>query len=143
MGFSIPSNDVKDSLLQILERGRPIRGFLGVHMRDLDVRARAELGYQDENGAVVLGVASGSPAEAAGLRALDVVRSANHESIHSSAQLLTMVQRSKVGSSLTLEVWRKDQVLQLTATITESGAAMPASQPAGSSGGQGRDSRSG
>jgi serine protease Do len=138
VGFSIPSNDVKDSLLQILQRGQPIRGFLGVQMRDLDASARAVLGYQDDHGAVVFGVSPGSPAEAAGLRSWDVVRSVNDEKIRTSSQLLNLVQRSKVGASLALEVWRKDQVLQLTATIAESGTALTPSQPPSSSSGLGR-----
>ena len=35
VGFSIPSNDVRDTFRQILERGRPVRGFLGLNGRDL------------------------------------------------------------------------------------------------------------
>ena len=62
VGFSIPSNDVKDALLQILERGRPIRGFLGINqVRDVDPTVRAVLGYEGDGGAAVLGVLPGSP----------------------------------------------------------------------------------
>ena len=120
VGFSIPSNDVKDSLLQILERGRPIRGFLGVQMHDLDPRIRSGLGYQEETGAVVLGVAPGSPAQAAGLQPWDIVRAVDDEKIRSSTQLLALVQRARVGSMLTLHVWRKGEAVQLKATIAES-----------------------
>jgi serine protease Do len=125
VGFSIPSNDVKDSLLQILERGRPIRGFLGVQMHDLDPGIRSGLAYPDESGAVVIGVSPGSPAKAAGLQPWDVVRAVNDEKIRTSAQLLSLVQRARVGSVLTLDVWRKGESLQLKATIAESGAANP------------------
>ena len=125
VGFSIPSNDVKDSLFQILERGRPIRGFLGVQMHDLDPRIRSGLAYPDEAGAVILGVSPGSPAQTAGLQPWDIVRSVDDEKIRTSAQLLTYVQRARVGSAITLDVWRKGQSLKLKATITESGAAKP------------------
>ncbi len=126
VGFSIPSNDVKDSLLQILERGRPIRGFLGVQMHDLDPSIRSGLAYPDASGAVVIGVSPGSPAQAAGLQPWDVVRAVNDEKILTSKQLLSLVQRARVGSVLTMDVWRKGESLQLKATITESGAANPA-----------------
>ena len=138
VGFSIPSNDVKDSLVQILQRGRPIRGFLGVQMRDLDPRVQAALGYQGDIGAVVLGVSPGSPAEASGLKALDVVRSLNDQKIRSSAQLLSMVQRAKVGVPITLEVWRGGEELKLKAIIAESGTTKPAARGPADPGSQGR-----
>ena len=123
VGFSIPSNDVKDALFQILERGRPIRGFLGVQMRDMDASVRAALGYGEENGAVVMGVSPSSPAEAAGLQPGDVVRAVNNEKILTSTQLFSLVQRTKVGAAISLDVWRKGKPLQLKAIITESGSA--------------------
>lgn len=122
VGFSIPSNDVKDALFQILERGRPIRGFLGVQMRDMDASVRSALGYHEENGAAVVGVSPGSPAEAAGLQPWDVVRAVNDEKIHTSTQLFSLVQRTKVGDAISLDVWRKGKPMQLKAIITESGS---------------------
>ena len=129
VGFSIPSNDVKEALFQILERGRPVRGFLGVQMRDLDPTVRAALGYEDEDGAAILGVSPGSPAEAAGLQGWDVVRSLNDEKIHSATQLFTLVQRARVGDAITLDVWRKGKSMKVKATIAESGAAASGQPP--------------
>lgn len=122
VGFSIPSNDVKDALFQILERGRPIRGFLGVQMRDLDPTVRAALGYDELEGAAVLGVSPGSPAQASGLQPWDVVRAINGEKIKTAAQLFSRVQRTRVGDVIRMDVWRKGKSLTLQATITESGA---------------------
>lgn len=122
VGFSIPSNDVKEALFQILERGRPIRGFLGVQMRDLDPTVRSALGYDEEDGAAVIGVSPGSPAQAAGLQPWDVVRSLNGKKIRTAAQLLGLIQRAKVGEPITLDTWRNGKSLQLKATIAESGS---------------------
>ena len=129
VGFSIPSNDVKEALFQILERGRPIRGFLGVQMRDLDPTVRAAIGYEEDDGAAILGVSPGSPAEAAGLQGWDVVRSLNDEKIHSATQLFTLVQRARVGDAITLDVWRKGKSMKVKATIAESGAAASGQPP--------------
>ncbi len=138
VGFSIPSNDVKDALLQILERGRPIRGFLGVQMRDLDPSVRAALQYDEPDGAAVLGVSPGSPAQAAGLQPWDVVRALDGEKIMTSAQLFSRVQRTRVGGVITLDVWRNGTPLKLEATITESGAETASSKVPASPSGQGR-----
>ncbi|MEO5915093.1 MAG: trypsin-like peptidase domain-containing protein [Luteolibacter sp.] len=126
VGFSIPSNDVKDALFQILERGKPIRGFLGVKLNDLDQRSRAILGYQEENGVLILNVFQGSPAQSAGLQAGDIVRVVNDEKIHSTTQLLSLLQRTKVGTVINLDVWRKGKSLKISATIAEAGVANPA-----------------
>ncbi len=125
VGFSIPSNDVKDALFQILERGRPIRGFLGVQMRDLDGFVRSAIGYGGTHGAAVLGVSPGSPAQAAGLEQRDVILSYNGETIRSYTQLISLVQRTRIDQEIKLGVWRNGQELELTATIAESPPTPP------------------
>jgi len=127
VGFSIPANDVKDALFQILERGRPVRGFLGVQMRDLDDNVRSALKYTGDHGAAVLGVSPGSPAQNAGLEPWDVILSFNGTKITSTTQLIHLVQRTRIGKSVELGVWRKGEEIKLRASISESGgAAVPA-----------------
>jgi serine protease Do len=130
VGFSIPSNDVRDALDQILKRGRPIRGFLGVQMRDMDPAVRAALQYNGGHGSAVLGVSPGSPAQASGLKARDVVTSFNSEAIHSATQLFSLVQNTRVGDTVTLGVWRNGELIELKATIAESGDGASAKPPA-------------
>ncbi len=138
VGFSIPSNDVKDALMQILERGRPIRGYLGVKLNDLDLRSRAVLNYPEEDGVLILSVFQGSPAQSAGLQVGDIVQSANDEKIHSTTQLLSLLQRAKVGSVINLDIWRKGKVLQIPATIAEAGVPNQFTGPQLDPGGQGK-----
>jgi Do/DeqQ family serine protease len=138
VGFSIPSNDVKDALFQILERGRPIRGFLGVQMRDLDPSVRAALQYSGEEGSAVLGVSPGSPAQRAGLQPGDIVLTFNGEKILSASQLFTLVQGTRIGNEITLGVWRKGQMLELKTVITESGAPGASAPTPAPGAGQGR-----
>ncbi len=130
VGFSIPSNDVRESLLQILERGRPVRGYLGIQMQQLDPATRSALGYQEEFGALVMGVTPGSPAQAAGLLPWDIIRSLDGEEIRTPSQLLARLQRTKVGESIALGIWRKGETLNLKATIAESGTPGMAGPPA-------------
>ena len=129
VGFSIPTNDVKDALCQILERGRPIRGYLGVQMRDMDPAVRSALGYNGTDGTAVYGITPGSPAQAAGLQPWDVIRALNGEAIHSATQLIALLQKTQIGSTVTLAVWRKGQTLEIKATIAESGASDPSTPP--------------
>ncbi len=119
VGFSIPSNDVKDTFEQILERGRPVRGFLGLNGRDLSSRVRYELGYPRGNGVAIDVVVSGSPAEKAGLRANDIIQSYNGQPLRSLTQFITMIQRTKVGQEVELEVWRRREQMTFKPQIVD------------------------
>jgi serine protease Do len=121
VGFSIPSNDVHEALLQILKRGRRVSGFLGVQMRDLDSSMRQATGYDGSYGAVVIEVMQGSPAQEAGLQIGDVVRAINGTSIKTYSELFDIIQRTHIGDVVSLDVWRKGESLTLKATIRESG----------------------
>jgi serine protease Do len=105
VGFSIPSNDVKDTLHSILERGRPVRGYLGVRMLE---------------GGVVVAVGPDSPAEKAGLKENDVILSYDGKQIRDATQLINLVQRTRVGQKVSLHVWRAGSEQTLEATIAES-----------------------
>jgi serine protease Do len=122
VGFSIPANDVRDSLTQILERGRPIRGFLGVQMHDLNATILQQLGLPtDQSGALVLGVSPGSPAETFGIRQFDIITSFAGKPIRTATQLFSMVQSSRPGEEIELALLRAGKQLTLKATLSESG----------------------
>ena len=119
VGFSIPSNDVKDSFQQILKRGRPVRGFLGLNGRDLSSRVRYELSYPRGSGVAIDEVVLGSPAAKAGLRSNDIIKTYNGKPLRSLTQFITMIQRTKVGEKVTLKVWRNKEELTFTPQIVD------------------------
>jgi serine protease Do len=120
VGFSIPSNDVKDALKQILERGKLIRGFLGVRMRDLDATTRLELNYDGNTGSAVYVVTPDSPAELAGLKPGDVILKYQNEDINTTRQLISLVQRSNIDEVVKVQIWRKGKIINVEAIIRES-----------------------
>jgi len=119
VGFSIPSNDVREALEQIITRGRPIRGYLGVQMRDLDAFVNLELGYAESMGSAVLATTPGAPAELAGLKTNDIIISYNAQTVKDTAHLISLVQRSDIGKKVKIGVWRKGETIELVAIITE------------------------
>lgn len=123
VGFSIPSNDVREALEQIVTRGRPIRGYLGVQMRDLDAAVSLELGYVESMGSAVLATTLGAPAELAGLRPGDIIISYNTQTVKDTAHLISLVQRSEIGKKVKIGVWRKGETIELIAIITEATTA--------------------
>jgi serine protease Do len=123
VGFSIPSNEVRDALEQIIARGRPIRGYLGVEMRDIDFSIRARTGYELETGSFVLGTKPKSPAETAGLLAGDIIVTYNGNPVTGTTQLISLVQRSKIGKTIAIGVWRNGEMIELQASIKEANTA--------------------
>ena len=119
VGFSIPSNDVRETMTQILERGRPVRGYLGLQMRDLDASVLSAIQYPGESAVTVLGVFPGSPGESAGIKPWDIVTAYNNEPVHGANQLINLIQRTKIGSTATLRIWRDGKEQDLKATIRE------------------------
>ena len=135
VGFSIPANDVKDALLQILERGRPVRGFLGVGLRDLDPVVRSSVGYTSGEGAAILHVSPESPAKIAGLQTKDIILRFNSQPIRNTSQLVSLIQRSRIGDKIPITLWRSGQTIEVEATIAEAPTNPPVQPPLPPSGG--------
>lgn len=119
VGFSIPSNDVREALEQIIESGRRIRGFLGVRMRDLEPVVRSDLGYSGDIGSAVYVITPGSPAETAGIKPGDIILKYGRRTITNTRQLISLVQRTSIGEKVNLQVWRDGEIKNIGATITE------------------------
>lgn len=124
VGFSIPSNDVKEIFEQILEKGRPIRGYLGIKAHDINPRIRRVLNYEGEKGAVVLEVVQQSPAERAGMEEGDVIVGYDGSEVLNRAHLFNRSQRTKVGKEVEIEVWRGGEILTLKATVVDADDAL-------------------
>ncbi|WAC19982.1 trypsin-like peptidase domain-containing protein [Luteolibacter sp. SL250] len=129
IGFSIPANDVKEALLQILERGRRVRGFLGVGLRDLDPAASAATGYTGGEGAMILNVVTDSPAQAAGIQANDVILRFGSQPVRNTTQLKTLIQRTRIGDKIPVRLWRAGATVDVEVTIAEAPVKPPAQSP--------------
>jgi len=128
LGFSIPSNDVREALEQIITRGRPVRGYLGVRMIDLDPSIRYDLGYTGEKGSAVYVITPGSPADTAGLKPRDVILQYNEKTITNTRELISFVQKTPINEKVKIQVWRDGEILELQPTIADYETA-PTTEP--------------
>ncbi len=73
--FAIPINMAKHILPQILQHGRVIRGYLGLHARNVPLRTTLarRFGLSQTHAVEVIAVESGSPAEQAGISEEDLI----------------------------------------------------------------------
>ena len=94
--------------------------YLGVRLADIDSdRARA-LHLNEERGVEVVKVEPGSPAEAAGLKAGDVLLSYNGEVILGAQQLGRLVSETPKGRKVKIQFWRDGKTAATTAVVVES-----------------------
>ncbi len=117
IGFAIPVNMARQVMEQLVRYGEISRGYLGAEMQNLDPELAAAFGLKNAQGAVLVNIVPGSPAEKAGLRPGDVITSANGKAIRDAAGLRNQVGLLRVGDRITLDVLRDGKRQQLTANI--------------------------
>ncbi len=124
VGFAIPSNLVKQALSSIIQKGRVIRGYLGVSIQAVSKDIAQQFKLESPRGALVTDVAPGSPAEKAGIIRGDVIRKVDSYEVRDPAALASRVAEADVGSSVTLEIVRDGQPKTVSATVIEQPADM-------------------
>jgi serine protease Do len=81
IGFAVPSNLARTVMKGILEKGRVVRGFLGVVVQPLSRELAQAFKIENEEGALVADVEPDGPADKAGIRNGDVIVQVNDQAI--------------------------------------------------------------
>ncbi|MGI0490612.1 HhoA/HhoB/HtrA family serine endopeptidase [Alkalinema pantanalense CENA528] len=127
IGFAIPINKAKE-LKDQLARGEKIRHpYLGVQMTTLTPELarknnddpNAVFLVPEVNGVIVVKVMPGTPAAKAGIRRGDVITAIDGQPVRSAENLQEMVENSRLGQSLKVEIQRGNQTQQLTVKTGE------------------------
>jgi hypothetical protein len=92
--------------------GKP---YFGAQLSDLD--AETAQTYNLKNGVVILAVRSGTPADAAGFDAGDIITKFNGIITQNASQLNSIIAASKPGAVVTVEVNREGSPITLKVTI--------------------------
>jgi serine protease Do len=104
IGFAIPINMAKTLLPQLKEHGKVARSYLGVKLQDLSRDLSKSMGLSDTNGAIIAEVVDGSPADKAGLKAGDVIRSFDGKPVKSTDDVVWLASTAGAGKTVTLNV---------------------------------------
>ncbi len=119
IGFAIPINMAKEVYEQLVEHGEVVRGFLGVKIDDLDEGLAAALSVPDLSGALVMEVIPDTPAEKAGLRHGDVIRSVDGQDIEDSKALQQIVSHKSPGDKVLVKLLRNGEPQELTIELSK------------------------
>jgi serine protease Do/serine protease DegQ len=119
IGFAIPINMVKRVVDQLVDKGKVVRGWLGVALQPLSLDLAQSLGLAGTNGAVVGSTITGSPAAQAGLQQGDVIIAYDSTPVDDYRHVQRLVAETRVGKSVTLQIVRKKQKMDVAITIAE------------------------
>lgn len=116
-GFATPIDLAQRVALQLLATGHMAHGWLGVEGADLTVEQAQAMGV--EGGALVLRVASDSPASAAGLSVEDVITEVDGQRVSSVSELVVQLRSHDPGDEIAVGYWRRGRHAQAMVTLTE------------------------
>jgi len=116
LGFAIPIETAARIANELFTKGRVEHPFLGIEMADLSpirkqqINQENQLNVQQEAGIVIKAVTDDSPAKRGGLLPGDVIQKVNGKPVKISAQVQKLVESSKVGEILAIEVNRSGKI---------------------------------
>ncbi|WP_315789217.1 HhoA/HhoB/HtrA family serine endopeptidase [Fischerella sp. JS2] len=118
LGFAIPINTAKKIAQELIANGKVDHPYLGIQMATLtpEIRERiSKLGINlaTDKGVLLIAVIARSPAANAGLREGDVIQSINNQPVTEVEQVQKLVENSRIGIPLQIQVQRDGQNLQV------------------------------
>jgi serine protease Do len=121
IGFALPIDQARRVIDQLQERGYVRRGYIGITMNPtgIDDDAREYYGLPDTSGVIVDDLTEDGPAERAGVRRGDVIRTVNDEQVSDNLDLIAKISTLQPGEKVDLGIFRGGKSLKLTAVLQD------------------------
>ena len=119
IGFAIPSNLAKNIASQLREKGKVVRGWIGVTIQRVTPEIAQSFGLKESRGALVSDVVPEGPAQKAGMKRGDVIVTFNGKGIKNSTDLPRIVAETPVGKTVDVKIIRDKKEMVIKITIEE------------------------
>jgi len=119
IGFAIPINMAKAIEKQLKEKGKVVRGWLGVVIQDVDEDLARSFDLPSAKGVLISEVQAGSPAAKAGLRQGDVIVALDGKAVKDVADLRNRIALTLPGTVVAMEVIRDGKPRTIEVEIGE------------------------
>ncbi len=119
LSFAIPINVATEIADQLKANGKVSRGRLGVMIQEVTKELAESFGLSDSNGALVVSVEKGGPADQAGIKARDIILKFDEKEVGTSADLPRIVGNTKPKSKVSIEVWREGALKTIKVEVGE------------------------
>jgi serine protease Do len=134
IGFAIPSDLARKVVKQLQEKGRVVRGYLGVKPGDISEEERKVLDLKSRRGAFIEEVIPGTAADKAGFERYDVIVEFDGQPIENAHELSFKIADTPPGTKVDIKVIRDGKEKMLTAKLDELSTGEETEQPSSSSG---------
>jgi len=119
VGFAIPINKAKEILGDLIEKGKVVRGWLGVIIQEITPELAESFGLEETSGALIGEVLKDTPAEEAGLKGGDIIIEFDGKRIEEYNDLPSIVTRTPVGKEVGVKVLRDGKQRSFRVKIRE------------------------
>lgn len=119
IGFAIPTSIAKGVLEEIIQHGRPLRGWLGVGGQAITPDLAHSLELKNTDGVLITEVTRNGPAHKAGVEPGDVVVAIDGKKIVEAREAMLAILARRPGDKIALTVVRDGKELVLQAVATE------------------------
>ncbi len=128
IGFAIPAKVAKSTVDQLIKSGSVTRGWLGVQIQDVTEDIALALGRKEANGALVVEVIDGTPAQKSGLKDGDLILSLDGRTLKNSRELTRSISALPPGGKTKVKVLRdgKEKIVNVTLGKRDSQAVVAA-----------------
>lgn len=119
IGFAIPINMVNEVLNQLKEKGRVIRGWLGVYVQKVTPELAESFGLKESQGALIGQVVEDGPAGKAGIQKGDIILKFGDREIKDMQELPRVVAATPVGKKVPVVLFRDGKQKTITVEVGE------------------------
>ena len=106
-------------LMPQLQKGKVVRGFLGVNIESIDKKWQETYDLKAPEGALVTSVEAGKPAEKAGLKREDIITKVDDVAVKNNRDLIDYVSGKGPGTKVTIAYLRDGREKTVVATLEE------------------------
>ena len=117
IGFAIPSNLAKQIMLDLINEGFVVRGWMGIEVQEMTPALAQSLQLETLQGILVAGLLRKGPADKAGLKPGDVITSINGQKVTGARTTINYIAGLKPETQVIFDVIREGRNKALTATI--------------------------
>ena len=119
IGFAIPINMAKAVMHQLIEKGKVVRGWLGVVIQEIDEELARSFGLEKPQGVLVAEVADDSPAARGGIKQGDVILELDGRKVKDVGDLRNRIALTPPGTKVKLLILRDGKKKLLVVKVGE------------------------